>query len=334
MIIPLELRNIKIKTECDQTPCGEKCLLRESHLFSYAIPEGMGKNRQPSHLTQALFKTKQNTIIKRRKHFFGVRVNSFGLSYPFDRLQQQKAFDTLRLAKPEGISLPLRECQCSYETQFAPGKLACPKDSMYAPQLGQKYELHHFNSPSEALSFVKNAWQILCQLHQIGLQHGDPTHYNFIVSGSQVTLIDLDDLMQIEGIFSPWDFSIFFLYTLIPVMREHFSADSIGEILPAVFGSTINQVSTFTPLFTTLAGLVFLPVTQFHQLTRYKASQEIENQARQLHHEDLTNRFNEMQTQQVYLREKLAQAAMEVESRGKGSLGIIRATGYELRVRG
>jgi|GEM_PF-2685954 len=303
----MQLRSTRVEIECDLDFCGPECLLRESEHLTAAIPEGMGKNATKLSMRNMLFRTGTGTVIKRRKHFFAERTGSFGLSFSFDQAKQDAGFELLRRAGISGVCRPMRECRCCYEVVYVDGALACPAASLHAAHLAQKYQIHQFADRAEALTFVRRAWAILADLHRHGLQHGDPTHYNFVVSGEGVTLIDLDDLMYTGETFSAWDFGIFYLYTLIPVLSEHFTADDLAAVSAEIFGPALAEPATCREALTVLSGLLFLPVVNFNTLSQRSLSADLDAEARQIHYDDLKRRFLTLQSEHAAQGETIAQ---------------------------
>lgn len=104
----LEHRSIAVK------PCGADCLLARTAEFVCAIPRHEGRRGY-------LFRTNKGTLIKSRKRTGSEMLRVFGTALPVGPCTQRGAFELLREHQPAGITVPLRECRCSYEVQFVNG---------------------------------------------------------------------------------------------------------------------------------------------------------------------------------------------------------------------
>ncbi len=306
--LPLLVRSVQFELEFDLEPCGPSCLLVDQRAIIGAIPGGMGKSPTGLSLRHAVFKTDRGTLIKRRKHAVSENVRMFGLSYQFDLDSQEEAFALVRQHRPAGVSVPLQRCPCSYEVEFVEGRLVCPASSLYHQHLAQKYPLQSFAEPSEALAFVEKAWSIVSGLHELGVRHGDPTHYNFVYADGQIFLIDLDSMMHTGETFSGWDFAIFYMYTLIPVLSEHFSVDSIREISQRIFPQIpLGTTSGCSRAFPSLLAAAYALVPDFHRLFSRVNQLELTVQSYEIHADELGRRYE---------LERAEQLAKEGEARG------------------
>ena len=134
-----------VRQQLRLVPCGMDCLPNEHRNFIYAIP------RHSRHAGGFLFKTSDNGLIKKKKHF--------------GNIPHYRAFQIIREHRPEGVAAPLRECCCSYEMKFMDGSHV-----VQSPQVSRRPCI---GSPSglgrtEALLFLRNARAILLGLHRLG----------------------------------------------------------------------------------------------------------------------------------------------------------------------
>ncbi|MCZ2078857.1 MAG: hypothetical protein LC130_28155 [Bryobacterales bacterium] len=171
-----------------ETPCGPDCLLGDASRFTGVIArEGGG----------FLFRTAANTLVKRKKIRSQYR-RFLGVNFYFNPATQQTAFDLLRQYRPPGIVIPLEECSCSYEVPFIEGQ--------------------PLRTAANPLRSVVAAEAVLLRLHALGIQHGDSGHQNFILSGSDVCLIDLDDIVYTGRGRAGWELATFLRATMVPVL--------------------------------------------------------------------------------------------------------------------
>jgi len=195
-----------VRQQLRLVPCGMDCLLNEYRNFIYVIP------RHSRHAGGFLFKTSDNTLIKKKKHF--------------GNIPHYRAYQIIREHRPEGVAAPLRECCCSYEMQFM--------DGSHVLQSLQVSRRPCIGSPSglgrtEALLFLRNARAILLGSHRLGIVHGDPGPRNFLRGESGVSLIDLDDVHYTGRLATGWELRMFLLGTTITILKRYgFAKDIAG----------------------------------------------------------------------------------------------------------
>lgn len=144
-----------------------------------------------------LFRTAANTLVKHKKNRDQYR-HFLGVSFYFNPVTQQTAFDLLRKYRPPGIVIPLGECSCSYEVPFIEGT--------------------PLRAAANPVRSVAAAEAVLLRLHALGIQHGDPGHQNFLLSGSDVCLIDLDDIVYTGRFRAGWELATFLRATMVRVL--------------------------------------------------------------------------------------------------------------------
>ncbi len=126
-----------------------------------------------------------------------------------DLTSKRAAFATIRKHRPQGVLVPLGECDCAYEVPVVSGiGLLLTSGSNPAP----------FLQGERARQFVHDAELVLSALHQLGIRHGDPGYQNFLMAETGVCLIDLDDLDLGSRIWARWELVAFFRDTVVPVL--------------------------------------------------------------------------------------------------------------------
>ncbi|MEO7142858.1 MAG: hypothetical protein ABI165_05075 [Bryobacteraceae bacterium] len=287
MRLALQLRSVEVGIDVDLPVCGNDCLLRDTARLVSALPGGMARDEGETISARNLvLRTGANSLIKRRKHVRSETTPFFGLEFSFDRERHRTAFDLLRKHRPPFISLPMGECECSYEVEFVEGLLPCPRPSMLAAQLASKYRVERFQNAAEARLFVERSWKTLRALHAMGIQHGDPTYYNFLMRGEDAILIDLDDLMYTGAPVSEWDFGVFLLHSCAPVLAEFLPVEELAEVGAALFDEV--AAARGGGAWKEFLGLALMQDLQSNHATKELVRTRLEQTAQHIHLDDLS----------------------------------------------
>jgi hypothetical protein len=206
--IPIGSSHPSVRQRMCLTLCGSNCLLNEHANFVFATPV---HSRRASGF---LFKTRNNTLIKKRKHF--------------GNMSHRLAFHLIRERRPDGVVAPLRECRCSYEMPFVNGQAVLQSVRSFRRICIDDYQ--NLNR-TEALLFLRKARSTLLGLHRLGIVHGDPGAQNFLRSECEVSLIDLDDVHYTGKLGSGWEMRKFLLRTAIPVLKGYGGAGDLTTVL-------------------------------------------------------------------------------------------------------
>lgn len=151
--------------------CSPACLFARRHF----IGQFMNGRR-------ILFRTSADTLIKVKK-FRKIEV-IWGAPVKRNLRSRQEAFAALLTYRPQGVLIPLHECECAYEVPIVAGTTVIE---------GLLFSGHN-DGLSFAQEFVCQAKAILDGLHQLGIRHGDPGLQNFLITQEGPLLIDLDDI--------------------------------------------------------------------------------------------------------------------------------------------
>ena len=283
MRVALSLRSVSVDVEIDLHACGEACLVRAEEIAG-ALPAGMGQAVAGARTDREyVLRTTRNTLLKRRKHTESAVSEFFGVRYSFDLARQEAAFDRLRNSAPGRVSRPLGECACCYEVEQLPGKLPCPRSSVLSAHLASKYPVHRFRDAAEAERFVERSWTVLGSLHALGIQHGDPAFYNFLIEEDQVGLIDLDDALYTGESASSWDTGVFILHTMVPVLTDFFPLAEVAERVQRMVPDLPTQERS-------LLGLAISGGAKYNEAALSFAVLRLQRQAERLYTEDLAAR--------------------------------------------
>ena len=223
--LPLRLRSVEVAVRVSLEPCGPACLLAGEEGFSYALPGGMGLKMHGADgvIRGVLLGTRRGTLIKSK----AVEQPPSGFSGPFSEGGRRRALDELRGGRFEDICRPERECECSLEFRNVEGRVAWTPFSMHAPRIAELFPVHPLRTREAAEGFLRSAWRVLSGLNDIGVSHGDPTFYNFLV-GPRTVLIDLDQCTFTGEPESAWDQSVFLYSTIAPMLGDFMTP---GEIV-------------------------------------------------------------------------------------------------------
>ena len=105
--------------------------------------------------------------------------------------------------------------------------------SIHAARIAEFFPVHQLRTAETALAFLGSAWRTLSALNRIGISHGDPAFYNFLV-GERTVLIDLDDCCYTGEAESPWDQSFFLHSTVVPMLGGFMSPKEIVSALSSL----------------------------------------------------------------------------------------------------
>jgi len=204
----------------DVQPCSENCLYATTR-FTSAIRRHVGRGGY-------LLKTDANRLVKRRKHTTNSGSDFMGLRFPFNFARHEQALAELREKRPEFVSLPSRECSCSYEFDFVEGAIVGTPEFIASHHLRREPRLRVFRDGDDALNHVRSAARALRNLHALGVRHGDPGPHNFLEKGSDVYAIELDDVFY-TGRTGPdeWEEIQFCREVVFSSLRPYFSAQRI-----------------------------------------------------------------------------------------------------------
>ena len=234
--VPLRLRSVQVTARVAVEPCGPGCLLEPADAFSAAIPGGMALLQEPGGgvLRGVLFETQQGTLIKAK----AVPKPTFGRDQRFSDAGHARALEILREGGFPGICRPERECRCSLEFRRVEGRIAWAAFSMHAARLAEMFPVRALGNAAEAAGFVQAAWSVLSALNRLGISHGDPSFYNFVVDGSPI-LIDLDQCVYTGASESAWDQNVFLYSTIVPVMGGFMTAEEVAVFVDTVMAGAV-----------------------------------------------------------------------------------------------
>ncbi len=234
--IPLRLRSVEVTIRVAIERCGPACLLATEGSFPYALPGGMALNTRAEEevVRGVLLGTRHGTLIKLK----AVSQPSFGLSGSFSARGHQRALDILRKGEFAGVCRPERECTCSWEFRQVEGRIAWAPFSMHAARLAELFSVYPIRTREQALEFLRSAWSVLSGLNGIGITHGDPAFYNFMV-GPRTVLIDLDQCAYTDETESAWDQGVFLYSTVVPVLGEFMPPGEIVSFAETLMADTL-----------------------------------------------------------------------------------------------
>jgi hypothetical protein len=234
--IPLKLRSVEVTIRVAIEPCGPACLLATEESFPYALPGGMALNTQAEEevVRGVLLGTRRGTLIKLK----AVSQPSFGLSGSFSARGHERALDILRKGEFAGVCRPERDCTCSLEFRQVEGRIAWTPFSMHAPRLAELFSVYPIRTREQAFEFLRSAWSVLSGLNGIGITHGDPAFYNFLV-GSRTVLIDLDQCAYTDETESAWDQSVFLFSTIVPMLGAFMPPGEIVSFAETLMADTL-----------------------------------------------------------------------------------------------
>ncbi|MBU5444374.1 hypothetical protein [Paenibacillus sp. MSJ-34] len=226
--LPLYNRgNLEYSIVSERKPCSESCLLNYEDFVAFHMP-GLGGDC--SHLNYPLI-TKRSTLVK-MKNKEKRKWNRLSYNFEIDPYIQDSIYKKLIDHPIEGLVTILKECKCCYEMEFVNGKLS---NSGALPIT--KYYNHHFSVDTDwnynkLINFVEQSSQILKELHDLNIIHGDVTTQNFIIGlDNEVTLIDLDNVMISSSNLISQEIVSYIFYTILPILRTFENNDRTSAII-------------------------------------------------------------------------------------------------------
>lgn len=283
--LPLRLRSIEVTAPIWIGPCGPQCLAKDDSI-DHAIPGGMAlklESRAEGALEGVLFGTRRGTYIKRTP----ARGPSFGRNGRFSSELHRRAIEMLRNSDFDGICRPERECDCSLEFRAVSGAIAWVPFSMHAPRLAELYQIHPLHTREQVTAFLRSAWAVLSELNRLGISHGDPAFYNFIV-GTPPVLIDLDACVWTGEKECLWDQNVFLYSAVVPVLAGFLSAKEIAAF--------VEELMTETALVRGSGAEVLVPaITQtveYNRCARLTRSLAMNNRALNLQLAETVRKLN------------------------------------------
>ncbi|MEK8131082.1 lipopolysaccharide kinase InaA family protein [Paenibacillus filicis] len=215
----------KYEVTSQRESCSEECLYcrRTFKAFHFS-----GLGRDGNHLeypvitnNQTLIKKKNTMVMKNRKLTYNYEINPENQSEVFNFLQNNELSGVIKITA---------HCDCSYEMEFHEGKIAYK----YSLPVTKHYELFDFIDDwnyEKFIDFVKKSANIIQNLHQANLIHGDLTAHNFMIDqDGLVKLIDLDNVTFGNEKLFLQDIVCYCLYTLFPII-SNFEADEKIDLI-------------------------------------------------------------------------------------------------------
>lgn len=240
MIISLPIflnGKLEYQLTTEREPCSNECLINTSDLYAFHTP-GLG-SAGVTHLFYPLL-TNQKTIIKKKKN---ERIRWSKLSYDYEIVphEQTEIYNKLIENPSLGVVQIVKQCKCSYETEFVKGDLSFSNSLPVTKHYQNNFQFISNWNQAKLIDFISKSSDILIRLHQNNLIHGDATAQNFMITDyEEVRLIDLDTLVYGNEELYLQEVASYCLYTICPIVSSFESPQTTKYILNNIFDKILN----------------------------------------------------------------------------------------------